>query len=108
MDLDEIEDKIGQYCQLWKLYTETSIELKRKSKLSWEKAVTACKVEGMYISDILLQVNEVLKLFAIEKELRIINNRGHFPVPKITQQGTKNRKLQRQKQDSRCSRHRGS
>ena len=23
-----------QYCQLWKLYAETSVELKRKSKLS--------------------------------------------------------------------------
>ena len=53
MDVDEIEDKIHQYCQLWKPYAETSVELKRKSKLSWENAVTAYKVYGLYISDIL-------------------------------------------------------
>ena len=34
MDLEAIEYKIHQYCQLWKLYTETSVQLKRKSKLS--------------------------------------------------------------------------
>ena len=44
---------------------------------------------GSYISDILRQVDEVIKLFAMEKELRIIKNRGHFPVPTITPQGTK-------------------
>ena len=37
----------------------------------------------------LQQIDEVLKLFAMEKELRIIKNRGHFPVAKITPQGTK-------------------
>ena len=30
-----------------------------------------------------------MKLFCMEKELRIIKNRGHFPVPKITPQGIK-------------------
>ena len=30
-----------------------------------------------------------MKLFAMEKELRIIKNRGHFPVPTITAKGTK-------------------
>ena len=30
-----------------------------------------------------------MKLFAMEKELRIIKNRGHFPIPTITPQGTK-------------------
>ena len=30
-----------------------------------------------------------MKLFSMEKELRIIKNRGHFPVPTITPQGTK-------------------
>ena len=89
MDLEEIEDKICEYCQLWKLYAETSVELKRKSKLSWENTVAACKVYSLYISDVLQQVNEVMKLFAKEKELRIIKNRGHFPVPEITPQGTK-------------------
>ena len=29
-----------------------------------------------------------MKLVTMEKELRLINNRGHFPVPKITPQGT--------------------
>ena len=44
---------------------------------------------GLYISDILRQVDEVMKLFCMKKELRIIKNRGNFPVPTITQQGTK-------------------
>ena len=83
MDLEEIKYKIYQYCQLWKLYAETSVQLKRKSKLSWENAVTACKVYGLYISDVLQQVEEVMKSFAMEKELRIVKNRGHFPVPKM-------------------------
>ena len=91
MDLDEIEDKICQYCQLWKLYAETSVELKRKSKLSRENAVAACKVYRLYISDVLQQVDEVMKLFAMEKELRIIKNRGHFPVPEITPKVQKSR-----------------
>ena len=53
MDLEEVEYKILQYCHLWKLYAEISVELKRKSKLSKESAVTACKVYAPYISDIL-------------------------------------------------------
>ena len=34
MDLEEPEYKICQYCQLWQLYAEISVKLKRKSKLS--------------------------------------------------------------------------
>ena len=49
---------------------------------------------GSYISDILRQVDEVMKLFAMEKELRIIKNKGHFPVPLITPQGVKIEPLQ--------------
>ena len=37
-----------------------------------------------YIADILHQVDEVMKLFSMEKELRKIRNRGDFPVPKFT------------------------
>ena len=32
MDLEEVEGKIRQYLQLWKLYAEISVELKRKSE----------------------------------------------------------------------------
>ena len=53
IDLEEVEHKIHQYCQMWKLYAETSVELKRKSTLSQESAVTACKLYGPYITDIL-------------------------------------------------------
>ena len=53
MDLEEIEGKTRQYLQLWKLYAEISVELKRRSELSQESAVTVCKVYGSYISDIL-------------------------------------------------------
>ena len=89
MDREEAEYKIYQYCQLWTLYAEISVELKRKSELSQESAVTACEVYGPYISDILQQVDEVMKIFAMEKELRIIKNRGYFQVPLVTPQGNK-------------------
>ena len=97
MDLEEVEYKIRQYLQLWKLYAEISVELKRKSNLSQESTVTVCKVYGSYISDILRQVDEVMKLFAMEKELRIIKNRGQFPMPLITPQGIKIETLQDKK-----------
>ena len=84
MDMEEIENKYRQYIQLWILCAEISIERKKKSELSKESAVNACKVYGPYIADILRQVDEVIKLFSMEKELRKIRNRGEFPVPKFT------------------------
>ena len=89
MDQEEAEYKIRQYCHLWTLYAENSVKLKKKSELSQESTVTACKVYIPYISDILRQVDEVMKIFAMEKELRIIKNRGYFPVPQITPQDNK-------------------
>ena len=65
------------------------IELKKKSELSKESVVNACKLYGPYIMDILCQVDEVIKLFSMEKELRKIRNRGEFPVPKFTPNGIK-------------------
>ena len=44
MGREEAEYKIRQYCHLWTLYAENSVELKRKSELSQESAVAACKV----------------------------------------------------------------
>ena len=89
MDRGEAEYKICQYCHLWTLYTENSVELKRKSELSQESAVAAGKVYVPYISDILCQLGEVMKIFTIERELRLIKNRGYFPVPQITPQDNK-------------------
>ena len=51
MDREEDESKILQYGQLWQLYAEISVELKKKSELSQESAVAACKVFRPYISD---------------------------------------------------------
>ena len=89
MDREEAEAKILQYGQLWQLYAEIPVELKKKSELSQESVVAACKVYGPYISDILRQVDKVMKIFAMEKEPRRIKNRGHFLVPLITPQGNK-------------------
>ena len=75
--------------QLWILYAEISIELRKKSELSKESMVNACKVYGPYIVDILCQVEEVIKLFSMEKELRKIRNREEFPVPTFTPDGIK-------------------
>ena len=89
MDQEEAKYKIRQYCQLWTMYADNSVELKRKSELSQESAVAACKVYVPYISDIVRQLDEVVKIFAMEKELRLIKNRGYFPVPQITPQDCK-------------------
>ena len=89
MDREEAEYKIHQYCQLWTMYADNSVELKRKSELSQESAVAACKVYVPYISDIVQQLDEVVKIFTMEKELRLIKNRGYFPVPQITPQDCK-------------------
>ena len=35
------------------------------------------------MSDITRQIEEVVKIFAMEKELRSIKNRGYFPVPQL-------------------------
>ena len=84
MDRKEADHKIRQFCQLWIMYAENTVELKRKSELSQESAVAACKVYIPYISDIVQQLDEVMKIFAIEKELRL-----YFPVPHITLQDRK-------------------
>ena len=65
------------------MYADSSVELKKKSELSQESAVAACKMYIPYISDIVRQIEEVVKIFAMEKELRSIKNRGYFPVPQL-------------------------
>ena len=89
MDREEAEHKILQFCQLWTLYAENSVKLKRKSELSQESTVAACKVYVPYISDIIRQLDKVMKIFTVENELRTIKNRGYFPVPHITPQDSK-------------------
>ena len=71
------------------MYADNSVELRRKSELSQESAVAACRVYVPYISNIVRQLDKVMKIFAIEKELRTIKNRGYFPVPQITPQDHK-------------------
>ena len=89
MSLEETEQKILQFCHLWQLYADISVELKKKSELSQDSAVAACRVYVPYMSDIMRQLEEVRKIFAIEKELRTIKNRGYFPVPHINPQEEK-------------------
>ena len=89
MSLEETEQKIRQFCHLWQLYADISVELKKKSELSQDSAVAACRVYVPYMSDITRQLEEVRKIFAIEKELRTIKNRGYFPVPHINPQEEK-------------------
>ena len=66
------------------MYTDSSVELKKKSELSQVSAVAACKMYIPYISDITCQIEEVVKILAMEKELRLIKIRGYFPVPQLT------------------------
>ena len=89
MSLEETEQKIRQFCHLWQLYADTSVELKKKSELSQDSAVAACRVYVPYMSDITRPLEEVRKIFTIEKEVRTIENRGYFPVPHINPQEEK-------------------
>ena len=89
MDQEEANYKIRQYCQLWTMYADNSVELKRKSELSQESAVAACKVYVPYISDIVRQISEAMKIFTMERELRLMKNRGYFPVPQRMPKNTK-------------------
>ena len=68
---------------------KASCELTKRSKISLEEAANACKVLGPYIRDIMQQFEEVTTIFVMERELRGLKNRGHFPIPTITPQGTK-------------------
>ena len=81
MPVEEAEYKVRRYCHLWTMYADSSVELKKKSELSQKSAVAACKMYVPYISDIKCQIEEVVKIFAMEKELRLIKNRGYFPAP---------------------------
>ena len=83
MSREEAEYKVCQYCHLWTMYADSSVELKKKSELSQESAVAACKMYVPYISDITRQMEEVVKIFTMEKDLRSIKNRGYFPVPQL-------------------------
>ena len=83
MPREEAEYKVCQYCHLRIMYADSSVELKKKSELSQESAVAACKMYVLYISDITHQIEELVKIFAMEKELRLIKNRGYFPVPQL-------------------------
>ena len=89
MSLEETEQKIRQFYHLWQLYADTSVELKKKSELLQNSTVAACRVYVPYMSDIMRQLDEVRKIFAIEKELRTIKNRGYIPVPQINPQEEK-------------------
>ena len=84
MSREESEYNVCQYCHFRRMYADSSVELKKKSELSQESAVAACKMYIPYISDITQQIGEVVKIFAMEKELRLIKNRGYFPVPQLT------------------------
>ena len=89
MPREEAKYKVRQYCHLWTMYADSSVELKKQSELSQESAVAACKMYVPYISDITRQIEEVVKIFAMEKELSLIKNRGYFPVPQLAQKECK-------------------
>ena len=87
MPREEAQYKVRQYCHLWTMYADSSVELKKKSELSQKSAVAACKMYVPYISNIKRQIEEVVKIFAMEKELRLIKNRGYFSSTTVGTKG---------------------
>ena len=73
------------------MYADSSVELKKKSELSQESAVAACKMYIPYISDITRQIEEVVKIFTMEKELRLIKKQRLFPTTTVSTKGIQNR-----------------
>ena len=57
------------------------------SKISQDEAVRVCKLYKPDIQDS-LQV-AAIAIFVMEKELRGLKGRGHFPIPNVTLDGTK-------------------
>ena len=49
----------------------------------------ACNVYRPCIRDVLQQVDAIMTIFVMEKELRSIKGRGHFPIPTITPHDTR-------------------
>ena len=86
MPREETVYKVCQYCHLWTMYADSSVELKKKSELSQESAEAACKMYIPYISNITRQIEEVVKIFAMEKELRLIKKQRLLPSTTV---GTK-------------------
>ena len=79
MPVEEAEYKVRQYCHLWTMYADSSVELKKKSELSQESTVAACKMYVPYISDIERQIEEVVKIFAMEKRPEVNQKQRLFP-----------------------------
>ena len=94
MPVEEAKYKVHQYCHLWTMYADSSVELKKESELSQESTVAACKMYIPYISDIERQIEEVVKIFAMEKELRAIKNRGYLPAPYLATRECKIERIQ--------------
>ena len=44
---------------------------------------------GPYVRDVMQEFDKVMTLFMMERKLRGLKDRGHFPLPTITPQGTK-------------------
>ena len=79
MPREEAEYKVRQYCHLWTMYTDSSVELKKKSELSQESAVAACKKYVPYISDITRQIAEVVKNICHRKRTKVYQKQRLFP-----------------------------
>ena len=86
MPVEEAEYKVRQYCHLWTMYADSSVELKKKSELSQESAVAACKMYVPYISDIRSSEN-----ICHRKRTEVNQNRGYFPAPYLAPRECKNR-----------------
>ena len=87
MPIEEAKYKVPQYCHLWTMHADSSVELKKKSELSQESAVAACKMYVPYISDITRQIEEVVKIFAMEKRTEVNQKQRLLPSTTFSTKG---------------------
>ena len=78
MPLREVENNIGKFFKLCKMYGEASCELFRWSSGSEEETTNAYDALQPYISDILEQIEKGQVVFRIEREIRNRTGRGRL------------------------------
>ena len=78
-----VENNVGKFFKLCRMYGEMSCKLSRQSLGSEEETTKAFDALQPYISDVLEQIEKGQALFRIEREIRNRKGRGRLHIPYI-------------------------
>ena len=79
----EVWSKLSTYAELCQLYANASCELSRRARKFPKRRIRACELLEPYINDILEQMDAVIAIFAMEKELRKYKGMRDFTMPNL-------------------------